>query len=546
MIKELENLFNKLIIREAGAIGYRVRVEEIPPKRKNVFAKIDMRENTIEICIPSDFRKKKYIENICDIVRHEIGHWEYPRDSKRGCPYDFLYAEVIFNETYKNLSQDKKDNAGYVANCFMDIIDNLNVASSLRDKGKKFSGMVWFYENEGVIAKEYTPFYSFFVRIQEELWMSEEDKKRLQKFHNTKYSKKVEECVDKFFSELNLIKSTNDPLNVYKLLKKDRWGQQAGVFAKIATELLDIALPAESLPEGTEIGKEDMFDKMLKDPSFMGKIVRKRWDRSEDFPSYIDEDEALSLLYRELAKDIPIKVDTFAENFEFPLVGYGKKEAELSRKIWIRDDELIFVKSKYYWSMPIPLKKCMRGVPNLFFIIDCSGSMIEGGGRPVGKEDTKWGSESKYHYTLLGFYGIINYLERMNIRPSMIGLVSFSTTSRSSVVNYGQLKEIERILFSPQFGNTIIDLDQVKDVCRKLEKSVIIMISDGDIHNWDVVSEEMKEIMSKNYSAFISIKDKCKPFYDLRSYCKVLYVDKEEDLPRILLDFSRDAYGGSV
>ena len=551
----VEDLLNNLVREEAGGVGYRVSVKNIPPEIGNISGTNALLQNEIEIYISPklelDDESKRYFEKkgikatifsiAKDIARHEIGHWEYPRDSNRGCPFDWFLAEEIVTGTKRGLG-NKKIYADYVANSFMDIVDNLNVAYSLREKNKNFAGQVWFYYDQGRVGGKYTPFYDFFVKTQEFLWMDNDDKNFLKQFHLN--SEEVDECVDEFFRELNLNKGLNLSSNLSLLLQKDEWEYQAEIYARIAGKLLGKAIPVEILTGGEKIGKESRFEKKLKDPHFLGKVIRRRWERGKDYRTPVEnEDYALSLLYRELARDIPIRVNDFTQSLSFPVVGYGRKRSEFSRKIGIDEKgKIVFLEPRHYWSMPIPIKKGVGSVQDLYFLIDCSGSMKEGGGKAI----KNWSSESKYHYALLSFYGVMNYLERMKISSSKIGLTSFSNSSRSLISEYGELREIEKILFTPEFGYTYIDLNQVRMTSEKLGKSVMIMVSDGEIHNWDEIATGMKEIMGKNYSAFISIGEKASPFYELKGYAKVFYVDKVGDLPKIVLDFSKESYGGVV
>jgi hypothetical protein len=545
------------IIKKECGIGYSIEINFVYPEVGQISGGNSLKENVIELNISPEFeldeRSSKFLEEegkepnvgsiARDIGRHECGHWEYYKNSRRGCPYDWFLAERIINGTNKGLPEQHRNFRDYVANAFMDIVDNLNVAASLRERGENFAGMVWFYYDQGSAVKEYSPFYDFFVRIQEDLWMSERERNFLQPYHtsNPSLSSKIEECKKRFFDELDLKNGTeNLRHNLSILLNKDEWELQAEIFAKIASELLPYGIK-ESLTGGESAEKESRFGKKLKDREFLKKVIRKRWEEEKREPSYLTKMEYLSYLYKELAKDIPIKAYSFTDNYEFPVVGYGKKPSdEISKKIGIDErGNIIFLEPKHWWSMQIPVKRGTGGVPNIYFLLDCSGSMVEPKrGRKIGN----WYSDSKYHYTLLGFYGIINFLTRNSILPNRIALTLFSTDSKSIIISPEEIKKAEYLLFEPQFGYTFIDLNQVKNISEKLGKHVMIMISDGDIHNWDDVKKEMRKIMKKNYSAFISIKEKNKPYHDLREVAKLFYVEDEKDISKVMLDFVEESY----
>jgi hypothetical protein len=553
-----KNELERIIKNEYG-IGYSIEINYAYPEVGQISGGNSLKENVIELYISPEFkldeRSSKFLEEegkepnvvsiAVDIGRHEIGHWEYPKFSRRGCPYDWFLAERIINGTNKGLPEQHRNLRDYVANAFMDIVDNLNVAAYLRERGENFAGQVWFYYDQGSIVKKYLPFYDFFVRIQEDLWMNENERKFLKPYHTSNFliSSKIEKCKKRFFDELDLKNGIeNLEYNLSILMNKNMWELQAETFAKIASELLPYGIK-ELLTGGESVKKESRFGKKLKDPEFLKKVIKKRWKSGEEEPSYLTKAEALNYLYRELAKEIPIKAYTFTDNNEFPVVGYGKKSSNgISKKIGIDENgEPTFLEPKHWWSMQIPVKRGIGGVPNIYFLIDGSQSMVEPEeGRKIGN----WYSDSKYHYVLLGFYGIINFLTRNSILPNRIALTLFSTDSKSIIISPTEIQKAEYLLFEPQFGGTFIDLHQVKNISEKLGKHVMIMISDGDIHNWDEVREKMIEIMKKNYSAFISIKEENEPYRDLVGVAKVFYVENEKDISKVMLDFVEESYMG--
>ena len=556
-MKGIKEVVKEIVKKEAGGIAYSFDVIIAKTSNGQIEASNDLSKNQIVIYIsPSlklDQRSKDYfsdygynsdedrlIKIVADMARHEIGHWEYPSGSGYGCPYDLFKAEEIYEAVRRKLPSHLKEASGYVSNAFMDIIDNTNVAYHLQKrKNEHFAGEVWFYYDQGTQNNGYSPFYDWFIRIQEDLWMNNRDKEFLSHYHNQDSSiqQLIEELEEEFFVRLGLTKGN---YNLDILMDKEEWKHQASVFAELAAKLLEIGLPVEILTSGEKYGDKCWLDKKIEDPNFIQKVIRKRLEKGEPLPSYLDKRKMLSMLYRELAKDIPIIAEFPTENYSFPIVGYGRKESDgVTRRIGINENgEIVFYEPKYHWSMSIPIKKGIGGIPNLYFILDSSGSMTSFKGKEI--PGVGWGDKSRYHYALLGIYGIMNYLERMNIRPSKIAITSFSNTSRSIIAE--SFEKIEEILFSPEAGGTLINSKEIKRVAKILGKSVIIMLSDGEIHNWDEVKEDIKEVMRNNYSAFISIGVKSSPYYDLRGVAKVFFVERDEDLPRIMIDFTRKSY----
>jgi hypothetical protein len=552
------------VLREEGGIGYTLRIYEAFLEVGQIWGSNELRENVIKIYISPTFeldqksinflkrsnRRPDITSIVTDILRHEIAHWEYPKFSRKGCPYDLFLAEEIFDNVNRGLPPSLRSYSDYVANVFMDIIANLIVASTLMKRRENYAGQVWFYYDQGMAnAARFSPFYDFFIRIQSYLWMRPEEIKFLRSFFNSEpsISTKIEKCVGRFFDELELKRGVRySEYNLAILLEKERWGKYAEIFARISSELLDYGVK-EILTGGESVGKKSRFERKLEDPEFLKEAVKKRQKEGKEMPTYLSSGKVLSHLYRGLAEEIPIIVENPTENYDFPVVGYRKRESdEISRKIGIDDEGNVqFLEPKHWWRMPIPVKRDVQGgVPNIYFIIDCSSSMRDPQrGRMIKSGEKSWTDESKFHYALLGFYGILNYLTRNNILPSQIGLTMFSTTSRSIVVPPTNIERLEQLLFDPEFNYTFIDLPQIRMIARKLEgKKVIVMLSDGEIFNWSDVKNGIKNIMGENYSAFISIGEKYPPYYDLADVAKVFYVENQRELSKIMLDFVRESY----
>lgn len=116
-------------------------------------------------------------EVVKDVTCHEIGHWQFPRGSGVGCPYDnYYYHEYILDPAYEELKasgmfDDRlcKAFAKRIANCVMDIIDNFMVFkhSNASVTGK---GQMLFWYLQGQLNKEYTAEYTLFVKANLAIW----------------------------------------------------------------------------------------------------------------------------------------------------------------------------------------------------------------------------------------------------------------------------------------------------------------------------------------------------------------------------------------
>lgn len=93
-----------------------------------------------------------------DLTSHEIGHWEYPRGSNFGCPFDKPTLYETFIETaYEELKASGKFSDGFckdysfrAANVVTDTINNWNVAVNKNASGQGYSGMMLFLYLQGV------------------------------------------------------------------------------------------------------------------------------------------------------------------------------------------------------------------------------------------------------------------------------------------------------------------------------------------------------------------------------------------------------------
>ena len=79
------------------------------------------------------------------VLSHEKGHWEY-------CPFDIEYFEAIYSGVSDAITQEwNKDYvdkfAPRIANQFMDIIVNTNLAFKDREKKRCKEGIYNFYNN---------------------------------------------------------------------------------------------------------------------------------------------------------------------------------------------------------------------------------------------------------------------------------------------------------------------------------------------------------------------------------------------------------------
>jgi len=219
----IENLF-----RRYGPTKARVTLKSVEKAACPLMAGIDPESWDADFSIrstlgfPDDPELLKYMDgrNITDPVKellekvayHEIGHWEFPRGTRFGCPYDKItyyvsFIEPIYDEMKK--SGKFKDDfcqmmSGRLANAVMDIIDNQNVNFILARNGDKYTGQMLFWYLQGKEPGAYSDEYTLFVRLNLALYGENDDLKLLTGFfaQNKDIIKSVSRLEDVFLPEM--------------------------------------------------------------------------------------------------------------------------------------------------------------------------------------------------------------------------------------------------------------------------------------------------------------------------------------------------------
>jgi hypothetical protein len=166
------------------------------------------------------------------------------------------------------------------------------------------------------------------------------------------------------------------------------------------------------------------------------------------------------------------------------------------------------------------------------------------GSNNIGKTSfIPWGDNSKYHYALLGFYGIENFLQRQGVAQYINhGLSLFSSQTRYKEANFQGLDDVRKHALSPEWGSTRLDAGVLKDALRGRE-SFVLSLSDGGIGNWSSEKSEFRELAKNNYFAHIQIGGSTNFTSDLETWgIPVFYVNSGQDLSKLMIHVAKDAY----
>ena len=186
-------------------------------------------------------------------------------------------------------------------------------------------------------------------------------------------------------------------------------------------------------------------------------------------------------------------------------------------------------------------------------VLDNSGSMkyntnneyeINGEPKNVGKNSfIPWGDNSKYHYALLGFYGIENFLQLQGIAQYIRhGLSLFSSSTRYKESDFASIMELRKLALSPEFGNTKLDAGYLINALNGRE-SFVLSISDGEIGNWSESKSKFFELAGQNYFAHVQIGSRNGFTNDLESHSlPVFYVNSGDELSKLMVDTAMNTY----
>lgn len=539
-------------------INLKTGYNPLQDKRQNVYARVKKIRDSLETMI------------IQVGSGHEVAHWELPFGSGKGCPIDLYNHDKIVEGVKKGLPKDKKSDeiAGYVANMFEDTIINPRVKEYFGD----FSGQILFWDNEGLRTekqtgqKGFTPLYEAFVKVNLHLFGDKWDKVFLKR-HYTE-NKKVKEIVNE------IVKNCDFPENIKDtkpLFNKSTWMKRAEDYARAISPLLENQLPQERTSaynsgQNGETYRKNQKGKEQKQKAGNGieqkiqtregkeEIAYGRYSNGEGQSPNIENFEQLDALYMRLAKDISVKVESISResSMEISPLNYRpfdfEKDNPLKIKIskfFINENGFNFAYPNQHLTIDYRQKIHRKSFPDFkMVLLDDSGSMKGGINGDAGRTNfIPFGDNSKYHFALLGYYGIENFLQNQGIAPYINhGVSLFSNETRFKKGNYSDLIETRKLLLNPSWGGTSLDAKTLKDILEG-EQSFFLSISDGEIGNWNSEKSEIKKLAEKNYFAHVQLGSGTNMTGDLESWgMPVFYVNSGEDLTKLMVDITKDTY----
>jgi hypothetical protein len=219
-------------------------------------------------------------------------------------------------------------------------------------------------------------------------------------------------------------------------------------------------------------------------------------------------------------------------------------------KLFLRENGLTFAYPNQPLIIDYKQKIQRKSFPSFkMVVVDNSGSMKEGLNGSNGNANfIPWGDNSKYHFALLGYYGIENFLQKQGIAPYIgHGVSVFSEETNYKTGGYDDLIVIRKLLLNPNFGNnTRLDAGTLKMALNGRE-SFLLSLSDGEIYNWNEEKNEIKKLAEQNHYVHIQIGSGTEVTEDLESWgIPVFYVNSGQDLSRLMVDLTKNTYNQFV
>jgi len=567
--------------KRIGLVGGSLTIKEYDEAEHNVSAHINPRGWDIEISVKKGYnplerkrakayaRIKKIKEDeslerlLSDVgVSHECAHWELAFDSGYGCPYDIYNHDKILEAVKSALPRDKQVHASYVTNAFEDMIIN----PRCREFNGDHSGQVLFWDSEGIALKakdqkHFSPFYEAFVKLNLYLWGDNIDYSLLKEYFSE--DKKVDNAIKKTIKDLvltgNIVLTQQ---GTRQLFQKQRWPEMARTFARDLAELLEQSQnerlssykPQQNGDDKKEQKSGNGIEEKFGTREGTEEIAFGRYSKEEKLSSNIASHDQLDSLYRRLARDITVKVEAISREQSLAItpLTFRAFDFEKDDPARIKSSKIILTDKGIALAYPdIPLtieyreKVQRKSFPDFkLVVLDNSGSMAEGINGDAGNDNfIPWGDNSKYHFALLGFYGIENFLQRQGIAQYIgHGLSLFSNSTRYKEEGFQKLADVRKLALAPEFGNTHLDAGVLIQALKGKE-SFVLSLSDGEIGNWSSEKDKFKELAEKNYFAHIQIGGRTAFTNDLESWSQpVFYVASGNDLSKLMVDIAGQTY----
>lgn len=599
--QDIESVVRKEFSSARFNNGYKITEHNTEPCFKAHTYLMGDKTTTISYNPIYEQEKGDIMEVARDLARHEIDHHDktdHPGYSYfKGCPRNIDNHARLIVEPIREVLKRK----GYGINDIHYIANALEDSILHKDLSQKFGleGISSYFEDIGK-HKPFTEFYTAHVMLNMCLWGNKKQKKAVSEYFVKQreagkvvagFLKKagISGLTQKVFENGKEIeakdgKSVRDYLN-----DEANWPKVSKAYAEEFSKLMKpgyaMQLPNHSgkgtsgfgedsgeggsNPSDDDDGEGDNhdneprddgkpcedegneFDKEMYGEDYKAERVNGAYSSNEKQPGWISKFEAMDIIYKSLAKKLEVIVKQFTQQGSMPIYHYGKKEfdpeKDQPKKLFFgpnNEGKIVLMKKRWHEDIPLEYKVKPEGFPEIRLgILDTSGTMIDNPtGGSVGRTSIiPWGDSSKYHYALLAWYGLLEYLRANHLLKQQT--VSIANFSNKTIIGEG-LDKAKRVALSPQWGGTSIDLDKIKKTFKGREM-LMFTISDGEIDNWDEIKDEFIKNAKMHHYFHLQIGSHNKMSRNLKS--EGIYVEtikNAKDLATKVIDLTNSIYRG--
>lgn len=488
------------------------------------------------------------------IVEHEITHKE--EKNGRGCPNTREKdLELILTPISETLREQGIPNVPfgsqghtvytYFANLYSDLVVNTIVSDN---KGSR--GLFLAYDDMATHAGGFGDLFEAFIKLQAMTFPDKRGVSLLPK--HFKNSEKASKAYKSFLERTGLLKVPRESRADF-MANPEKWEEHSRVFAEEFSKLIDMnSLPSLYFPL---LGGNDFT--YLDDERVQTEIAMKSYKKAGgqfEPPPFIDSNMALLSVYKRLAKDIEMKVESSSRESRMPITHVSTRKFDPST-----DD---ITKLKYGLNnrgkleaqtgkFPIEVTARYQTSAGYFpevrvGLLDCSGSTqreLEGTGKvmnPWAEERNQWTDKSIYHQELLCVFGLFELFRRRGtLKHSNARCGVFSEDTRTGK----NLGESERLVLSPSFGGTEIARESLEDIFSG-RNSLVYTISDGHVDNWKNIKDTFIEMAKKHKYFHLQIGEETQMYRDLKEAGLKAILNDGKSASKVLIDLTqRDVYG---
>ncbi|MBD3212868.1 MAG: hypothetical protein GF311_09690 [Candidatus Lokiarchaeota archaeon] len=526
------------------------------------------------------------------IAYHEFGH-------SKECPIDIDNFSKIFQSVSTCLEAQKKFNREivyYIMNLFSDLV--INTVYGLEEDNSFFRNSIFtYFYSELVLFNSSDIVFNLFMLLNLKISLFNinfrykiEDS--LIKGLPKEYEKTIKDIIKIFCDDKNIIEnlwlgiepSEDDKWSIINQISNtETWDSMAYKFTEIISKYIK-----KDRFNYDKITKDSIFTKKMREDSrfrkeVLKRIVKNKLDKREEIRkktntnnfnglkkgskdekeskdsyekysgelslengfAHFERDEILDAIYKYRLKRIKLNIKKIKKSENYPLIWLNRREVQNNSNISNFDplytyfipgsDELLLYERKVPYTQDLHYSNENKGFPDLAIFCDDSGSMdwkIESG-------------DGKYDSLIITLLSLMEWLKDKGFTSVIEYNFSFfsNSTRTTGWIDYFHLDKMKKLLFNPEGGQTVLDLEIMENVLVSKEDKLTIIISDGIIFNYKDLYKKIKELVDKDKFLFIQIGMISKLVSKLQNERFNVKVIKDiSKLSIIILDFLQKSY----